>query len=242
MATATNSLNINGNGIVAFNNATGAFSNVAMTQFSLLVGGSTPQSITQIAPSATSGVPLISQGASSNPAYGTAVVAGGGTGNTTFTAFSVICAGTTATGAFQNVSGLGSSGQVLTSAGAGALPTWQTPSGGPGGVGAWVDVTGTSQAMAVNTGYLADNAGLVTLTLPSTAAQFTVITVAGKGAGGWKIAQNASQLINVGNQVTTTGTGGSLASTNANDVVSLICTVANTTWMALSGWGNLIVT
>ena len=56
-------------------------------------------------------------------------VAGGGTGNSTFTAYAVITAGTTATGAFQNVSGLGSSGNVLTSNGAGALPTWQAFSG-----------------------------------------------------------------------------------------------------------------
>jgi len=54
----------------------------------------------------------------------------GGTGNTTFTAYSVICAGTTATGVFQNVSGVGSSGQVLTSNGAAALPTWQAAGGG----------------------------------------------------------------------------------------------------------------
>lgn len=60
-------------------------------------------------------------------------VAGGGTGNSTFTAYSVICAGTTATGAFQNVSGLGSSAQVLTSNGAAALPTWQDAAGGAGG-------------------------------------------------------------------------------------------------------------
>ena len=53
----------------------------------------------------------------------------GGTGNTTFTAFSVICAGTSATAPFQNVSGLGSSGQVLTSNGAGGLPTWQNTTG-----------------------------------------------------------------------------------------------------------------
>ncbi len=52
----------------------------------------------------------------------------GGTDNTTFTAYSVICAGTTAIGSFQNVSGLGTSGQILTSNGAGALPTWQTNS------------------------------------------------------------------------------------------------------------------
>ena len=58
------------------------------------------------------------------------MVAGGGTGNTTFTAYSVIAAGTTATGTFQNVSGVGTSGQILTSNGASALPTWQTaPSG-----------------------------------------------------------------------------------------------------------------
>ncbi len=50
----------------------------------------------------------------------------GGTGDTTFTAYSVLCAGTTATGALQNVSGLGTSGQVLTSNGIGALPTWQS--------------------------------------------------------------------------------------------------------------------
>lgn len=60
---------------------------------------------------------------------GTLPVANGGTGNTTFTAYSVICAGTTATGLFQNVSGVGSSGQVLTSNGAATLPTWQTLAG-----------------------------------------------------------------------------------------------------------------
>lgn len=52
----------------------------------------------------------------------------GGTGNSTFTAYSVICAGTTATGAFQNVSGLGNAGEQLTSNGPGALPTWQPSS------------------------------------------------------------------------------------------------------------------
>lgn len=53
----------------------------------------------------------------------------GGTGNSTFTAYSVICAGTTAQGAFQNVSGVGSANQVLVSNGAGALPSWQAVPG-----------------------------------------------------------------------------------------------------------------
>ncbi|MFA6080756.1 MAG: hypothetical protein WC753_04770 [Candidatus Gracilibacteria bacterium] len=49
-----------------------------------------------------------------------------------FTAYAVICAGTTATGALQNVSGLGSAGQVLTSNGAAALPSWQAGGAGSG--------------------------------------------------------------------------------------------------------------
>jgi hypothetical protein len=61
---------------------------------------------------------------------GTLPVTNGGTGITTATAYAVICAGTTSTGAFQNVSGVGTAGQVLTSNGAGALPTWQTAAGG----------------------------------------------------------------------------------------------------------------
>lgn len=57
----------------------------------------------------------------------------GGTGNSSLTAYSVMCGGTTTTGNVQSVSGLGSSGQVLTSNGAGALPTWQASS--PSGAG-----------------------------------------------------------------------------------------------------------
>ena len=55
----------------------------------------------------------------------------GGSGAASFTAYGVLLAGTTGTGAFQNVSGLGASGQVLTSNGAAAAPTWQAiiPSG-----------------------------------------------------------------------------------------------------------------
>lgn len=56
----------------------------------------------------------------------------GGSGDSSHTAYSVLCGGTTSTAAVQSVSGLGSSGQVLTSNGASALPTWQ--SGGAGAV------------------------------------------------------------------------------------------------------------
>jgi hypothetical protein len=53
-------------------------------------------------------------------------VAQGGTGAATLTtAYGVLAAGTTATGSLQNI-GTGTSAQVLTSNGAGALPTFQT--------------------------------------------------------------------------------------------------------------------
>jgi hypothetical protein len=52
-------------------------------------------------------------------------VTSGGTGIATATAYSIITAGTTATGNFQNVAGVGSIGQVLASSGAAALPAWQ---------------------------------------------------------------------------------------------------------------------
>lgn len=105
----------------------------------------------------------------------------------------------------------------------------------------YTEVTGTTQSMAVNNEYTANNAGLVTLTLPATAAIGDEVTVNGKGAGGWLIAQNASQLIHLGSSVTTTGTGGSLASTNLWDNIKLKCVTANTTWVAQTVIGNITV-
>jgi hypothetical protein len=74
----------------------------------------------------TAGQPLLSGGGgAAAQTYGTLGVAAGGTANTTFTAYAVLCAGTTATGAFQNVSGVGTTNQVLASNGAAALPSWK---------------------------------------------------------------------------------------------------------------------
>jgi len=55
----------------------------------------------------------------------TVPVSAGGTGVTSATEYALLTGGTTSTGAFQSVSGTGTSGQLLTSNGAGALPTWQ---------------------------------------------------------------------------------------------------------------------
>jgi len=63
----------------------------------------------------------------------------------------------------------------------------------------WTAVTADTQ-MAANNGYIANSASLITLTLPLSAnINFgDIIRVTGMGAGGWKIAQNASQRILTG--------------------------------------------
>ena len=67
------------------------------------------------------------------------------------------------------------------------------PSSG-GGI-TWQNVTGTNQQAQPNTGYLANNAGQVTITLPTSPKVGDIVRVSGVGAGGWKIAQNAGQQI-----------------------------------------------
>lgn len=57
-------------------------------------------------------------------------VSDGGNGRSTATEYAVICGGTTATGSHQSIASVGTAGQVLTSNGAGALPTFQASGGG----------------------------------------------------------------------------------------------------------------
>ena len=109
-----------------------------------------------------------------------------------------------------------------------------TISGGGGGY-TWTEVTGTTQAMAANNGYITNNPALVTLTLPTTAALGTTLSIAGKGAGGWKIAQNAGQEIFFGTIATTIGATGYLQSTQQFDSIELLCITANTQWTVITG-------
>lgn len=140
------------------------------------------------------------------------------------------------TGAIPVAATISAGTNISVTNGAGSITIAATGAGGF----TWVDQNSSSVTMAINTGYVTDNgASLVTYTLPSTAALGSEIKIIGFSAGGWKIAQPASALIHIGNQVTTTGTGGSLASTNAFDCVDIICVVANTTWVVKSAVGNL---
>jgi hypothetical protein len=66
---------------------------------------------------------------------------------------------------------------------------------GPTGLSPWQVVAGTAQQAAPNTGYVATDANLTTITLPASPNIGDTVRVSGAGAGGWKIAQNAGQSI-----------------------------------------------
>ena len=110
------------------------------------------------------------------------------------------------------------------------------------GANPWVDETGSTVTMAVNTGYTSDDgATLVTLTLPATSAIGDWVEVNGKGSGLWTIAQTSGQQIHFGSLATTSGATGTLSSTNQFDCVRLRCITANTIWVVVSVQGNLTV-
>jgi hypothetical protein len=182
---------------VCIGNGTSAITGNAVTQYNALIGGAS-NAITSVAPSATSGVPLISQGAASNPAFGTAVVAGGGTGVTSNTAYAVLCGGTTSTNPIQSIASVGTSGHILTSNGAGALPTFQVApatgvtsiAGDTGGAQSGPAITfaggttGLSFGGAANTitttfAGITANGGTVSLATDATASTINVGTGAG---------------------------------------------------------------
>lgn len=104
-----------------------------------------------------------------------------------------------------------------------------------------IEVTTTSASLAVNTYYIANNAGLVTLTLPASAVKGSLIIIVGKGAGGWLVAQNAGQTMYFSSATTTPGAGGSLASTQRRDCITLFCITANTEFEVISSIGNITV-
>jgi 3D (Asp-Asp-Asp) domain-containing protein len=123
--------------------------------------------------------------------------------------------------AFTNV-GAPQNGDVVVGLRAGA--NVQFTSVGTG----WSGIAGTSQAAAVGNGYVVQNAGQTTITLPAVAPLGSIVSIRGLGAAGWILAANAGQTIHMGNQATSVA--GSLTSTNQYDSVDVTCTVANTTW------------
>jgi len=101
-----------------------------------------------------------------------------------------------------------------------------------------VEISGTSQVGAVNTIYIPHNAALTTISLPATATAGALFSIVGEGAGGWRISQNTGQIIVAVGATTTSGSSGSISSTNANCTVTLRYTNTNK-WTISASQGTL---
>jgi hypothetical protein len=109
---------------------------LTVTAANVNMGTSAPLTVGSIELGAASDTTITRTGAGSIAVEGNTIyraggtdvpVADGGTGVSSLTAYAVLCGGTTSTGAVQSIASVGTAGTILTSNGAGALPTFQTP-------------------------------------------------------------------------------------------------------------------
>lgn len=233
----------------------GPYTPASYTAHGVLLGEGT-SSIVAISPDATSGIPLISKGSSTDPAYGTAVVAGGGTGATTLTSNGVLLGnGTSAVSA----TAAGTNGQLLIG-GTSAAPAFAAPTSTTGiafttgsntlaiNTTGWGNkataVSGASQTGATQSTYICSDSAQTTVSLPSTSAIGDSLIVIGTSAntGGLLISQASGQEIFQTTNHSTSGTMGSISTGAANTSLLLVCIVANTTWNLVSNQGSVTFT
>lgn len=160
-------------------NGGGTGRTTSTTAFGTICAGTTATGALQTVAPGTAGQTLISAGAAALPAYGTLGVTGGGTGlATATTAYGVVCAGTTATGAFQVLNSLGTAGQVLTSNGAGLLPSFQS---NPAGSGSMVFIAAATAAGSASIDFTAG----ITSTYDQYVVNFTDVIPATNAVNFW---------------------------------------------------------
>jgi hypothetical protein len=193
-------------------------------------GSGTVTSVSQTVPSflSVAGSPITTSGTLALTLSGSALpVSSGGTGIVTDTPYALMAGGTTSTGAFQQVSGLGTSGQILTSNGSGALPSWQAAPSGSGTVtsvaasvpsflsvaGSPITTSGTLAISLSGTALPVANGG----TGLTTSTAYGTIVAGTTGTGAW---QNAG-----------TGTTGQVLTSNGASALP--------TWQTVSGTGTV---
>lgn len=104
----------------------------------------------------------------------------------------------------------------------------------------WVNI-GASQTLEVNTGYFCSSGGALSLALPSSSAVGDVIAVVLDGSTSWTVTQGAGQQMRIGNVQTTSGAGGSIASTASGDTIYFVCRTADTRWVVINSTGVFTV-
>jgi hypothetical protein len=212
----------------------------SLTAHDVLVGNGT-SAVTLVAPSATTGIPLVSNGAAADPSYSTAVVAGGGTGLTSLTAHDLLIGN--GTSAVTLLAPSATSGAVLQSAGAGADPAYSTAS--------YPVTTTVNQILyssATNTvsGLATANRGVLTtgttgvpvVTAIAADGQIIVGSTAGAPAAATLTAGGGISITNASNSITVTNTGASGGGLVWTDVTGASLTiVAGNGYLADRGLG-----
>jgi hypothetical protein len=209
MTTWNSAINASQAGVQTINN--GVWTGSTFSQYSLLIGG-TSNSFVEAPPSATIGIPVISNGSSANPVFGTAAVAGGGTGATSFIDYAPICGGTTTTGALQSAAGLNTIGFVLTSNGTGAVPSFQAAS---------ITINGNSGSASGSAITITTGASRVNGTAAFTGSGTTITQTFDGPNGNLGIGANCLKVVAPPNQLNT-GVGAqclTLSNANANTAV-----------------------
>lgn len=190
-----------------------------------------------------------------NNAINTPLVIGvtrGGTGAATLTSHGVLLgAGTSAVTATAELSNgqllIGSTGNVPSAAsltagsnititpGAGSITIASTA-----GSDTYTVITADQTVVAYDQ-YIVNGSGTLTLTLPSDLAAAVGSTFAiTTGTQQWILAQQSGDSVRLGSSVSTTGTGGSLASSAVGDSIKLVKKAANS-WQVVDVVGNITV-
>jgi hypothetical protein len=176
-------------------------------------------------------------------------VADGGTGRSSHTAYALIAGGTTTTGPQQSIASVGTSGQVLTSNGAGALPTFQAVAGGGDFSGpasstdnALVRFNGTGGKTGQNSGWTLSDAELLTAAGNQDFAGFDALNVGGttfdttdKGSVGsgtvtFTVSDDAKQKLTVTGALTIAFAGWPTTGNYAECEIELVNGGTNVTW------------
>lgn len=156
----------------------------------------------------------------------------GGTGATSFTAYAVLCGGTTSTGAIQAVAGVGTAGYALTSNGAGALPTFQTV---PSGLVLLNTLTASSSAALIDTTSLTSSYDVYMFELEDLipASTATLVIAFSTDGGSTYTSTHGWQYLNV---TSTTPTSATQAANQSTATLSSVTNVSSGGTVGLSGF------
>lgn len=219
----------NGTGSVQLNNGTNTvplrFYNAAGTNYVGFQAGNPVANTTWTLPLtdgaanqvlATSGAGVLSW---ATVAVVPVTVTNGGTGVVTFNPYAVICGGTTATNPLQQVVGVGTAGQVLTSNGAGTLPTWQGVGGATGTIKSWLKGDNTVPFNIYGSGNISSFSGgttsnTINFTIPLLTNNYSIIATfygsVSPGSPVWYVSTQTTTSFSINGG----WSGGSLAQTH----------------------------